>query len=592
MGIEAGSFYEDATPREQNVVERQQERDAIDERLERADIMQETQWGVESLQVDFERQEQVISILERFEWLAEEKWLSWVDVFWEFILTADNTIKELFLDRTNNRKIKNTVEASWRFPVNEFEFQQAIIEWSVLSSIDEIEQASINEEESVANEEESVANEEESESIDNESEQLLENLQHFKDSISGLNISDMHLRNLLRQLPQSINTENRDEVNRLWVDIASLLRSNNLIEQQILPQAQARGPQAYAQVRESLILLDSSFEARIMRFEMAPDFPELPAEQMVRVSGALGTRVDEVGEDAEQSGNIFTLTQTDGTQIDYDVVSNERSLTVDWYSLESQVDDNADYQTPKLEYMRVEQEHLPKLQKISAAGSALESEQLENDNIDGIKDVLKTALGYSYYLELGIDVLETAQDIQSAISEAYREHNEPLQEARDEYRDTLLGLRDAHFAALEKKDKKVKQVLRLFESIGFSMIPQYITDQIVDTLNSSASLRAQVWMNEVIDFSDGKLGFDTVMGEWDVIDLGDKKAFAEFVNKLLWVTDEQWNPPINISAIGTSSPLTWSETQQWDGRFRNLLAKSGLLVGWAWRAIRNLTANI
>jgi len=108
-----------------------------------------------------------------------------------------------------------------------------------------------------------------------------------------------------------------------------LLRSNNLIEQQILPQAQARGPQAYAQVRESLILLDSSFEARIMRFEMAPDFPELPAEQMVRVSGALGTRVDEVGEDAEQSGNIFTLTQTDGTQIDYDVVSNERSLTVD-----------------------------------------------------------------------------------------------------------------------------------------------------------------------------------------------------------------------------------------------------------------------
>jgi len=43
MGIEAGSFYEDATPREQNVVERQQERDAIDERLERADIMQETQ---------------------------------------------------------------------------------------------------------------------------------------------------------------------------------------------------------------------------------------------------------------------------------------------------------------------------------------------------------------------------------------------------------------------------------------------------------------------------------------------------------------------------------------------------------------------
>jgi len=94
-----------------------------------------------------------------------------------------------------------------------YEIEQASINEE--ESVANEEESVANEEESVANEEESVANEEESESIDNESEQLLENLQHFKDSISGLNISDMHLRNLLRQLPQSINTENRDEVNRL-----------------------------------------------------------------------------------------------------------------------------------------------------------------------------------------------------------------------------------------------------------------------------------------------------------------------------------------------------------------------------------------
>jgi hypothetical protein len=162
---------------------------------------------------------------------------------------------------------------------------------------------------------------------------------------------------------------------------------------------------------------------------------------------------------------------------------------VDGYSLESQVDDSADYQTPKLEYMRVEQEHLPKLQKIIAAGTVLESEQLQDSNIEGIKDIIKTALGYSYYLELGLATLTTASEIQSAISDAYSEHNEPLQEARDEYRDRLLSMRDGHFAKLEKRDKRVKEVLRFFESIGFTDIPQYITDQVVDTLNSNTALR-------------------------------------------------------------------------------------------------------
>jgi hypothetical protein len=39
--------------------------------------------------------------------------------------------------------------------------------------------------------------------------------------------------------------------------------------------------------------------------------------------------------------------------------------------------------------MKAEQEHLPKLQKISAAGSMIEQAQVEDDDVDGIKSILK-----------------------------------------------------------------------------------------------------------------------------------------------------------------------------------------------------------
>jgi len=53
------------------------------------------------------------------------------------------------------------------------------------------------------------------------------------------------------------------------------------------------------------------------------------------------------------------------------VVTNERSLSLDNYSLPSSVEDTGDYQSPKLEYYKVEQEHLGKLSKIVAAGKLI-----------------------------------------------------------------------------------------------------------------------------------------------------------------------------------------------------------------------------
>ncbi len=583
MGVEGGNFYEDQIIRDQNVVERQEERDAIDERLERSEVSRETQGGIESVQADIERQEEVIKMLERFESLSEKKNINGYDVFENFLLSESNEIQEQFLDRTNARNLKQVVEKSGRFPVNEFEFQQSLIEGAILKQIEETE-SQAEETESQAEETESQAEETESQA-DKRTPELIEIGNRFiwmsnLESIISLIPNFSEYKKLIKK--GDFTQKEADFITLVHEQILSEIKAGNYLETNILSEAYNLWEQEYRRVKELLFdLHDDEIQSRILAWEMTPSFAELPAEQMVRVSGALGTRIDEVGDIAEQSGNIFTLTGTDGVQIDYDVVADERSLELDGYTIQSQVEDLGDYQTPKLKYMRVEQAHLPKLQQLSAAGEMLEQAQVSDDNITEIKDILKgeEALGYSYYVELGIVEMQTAQEIKELLQKEFTEHNTALEDAREEYRDELLRLRNGHMAALEQKDRRIKQTLRFLESIGFTQIPQYISDQIIDTLNSNSGLRAQLGFTEKIDFANGQIGMDRNSGESEEIDLLDQVAFAEFVNRMIGVN------AINIEALknGTGAPVGDRN------KFRTLLRESGLMdVGGVGVAMENL----
>lgn len=78
---------------------------------------------------------------------------------------------------------------------------------------------------------------------------------------------------------------------------------------------------------------------RIDAWRLTPNFEKLPDEQMARVSGALGLDVSENNEKARQSGNIFSLNLPGGAVVEYDVMRNERTLSLDGYRLSSQVSD-------------------------------------------------------------------------------------------------------------------------------------------------------------------------------------------------------------------------------------------------------------
>lgn len=533
------------------------------------------------LKAEVEQNPKIAKMLGRFEQLASKKWIEGFDVFKNFIQDSPENVKEDFLDRNNLRKVKNSAQKNWKFPTNIFELSQIIV----------IEKTWAEE---VAKSNEKVS----------ENFQKIEN---FKHSMSGIELRDSRLGELLQKVEllknkeesllsgndrqewksvYELRTDIKERSDQLYKDIVQELTNTKEIEKTILPQARKSGN--YEEVKNSLIALGGwkdwkwwAFESRILAWEIWEKYQEKhPPEQKMRTGAALLWN-----EATDKSGNIFSLDLGEWESIDYDVVTGSRTMELDGYRLQSEVSDTADWQTPKLEYMEVEQATLPKIKKISEASNMLSAEMINSGEVEKILATVKKWLGMTYFNELWLWSLTSWQAIRDVLKTAYRENNNTLTEARNNYKEALNTLQAGQIAAIKKKDEKVRGTLKYFQSIGFTEIPQYITDQVVETLNSDTALRASLWFSEELDFANGQLGMDRVAWEGEWIDLQDKIAFAEFVNKMLWFSKWNKNAPINVSALSS-----WSTPVGDRGKFETQLRDSWLLdVGWFGKIMENLT---
>ncbi len=595
MSLEGGTPYEDAIWPQEIAAERDDERRAL-----WGAENQETQGGERESQESSEHNEnidtKVQEFLEKFAKLAESQWLDWYDIFERFIQNSSEDIQKSFIDRTNVRNLKNVVEESWRFPVNDFELQQTFIEWTILGDTE------AKESDTAAKESDTAAKESDTAEKIIDAQKALQTLENFRNSLSWIQLSDSNLISILNAI-SGVDSKVEDKaqvenIKELSSQLISALQNSKDIEKTILPQAKQSGN--YETVKASLIELGGGenwqwglFAERIAKWELGEkyEYENLPPEEKVRVSGATGVRIDEVDSNTDKSGNIFSITTDDGFDVDYDVVSDTRSLSLDGYTLSSQVQDQGNYEAPKLAYMQVEQEHKPFLEKIQKAIQAINDKEVWDDEIAEIKETLRQELGWEYSL-WWIDSLDDASDIKKLLNEKYQEHQEPLKQAREEYKDTLLSLRNGYFAALEKRDRKTKEVLNFLQDIWVTYIPQHILDPAVNTLNSQPGLRRQVGFTEKIDFANGQLGTDSTLAGESIdtkIPLIDKKVFAQIFNKMIWVTDAYWNPPIDVDAIGRNlSPIAWQNWEDPQIRMQTLIAESGILLGGPAKIIENL----
>jgi len=134
--------------------------------------------------------------------------------------------------------------------------------------------------------------------------------------------------------------------------------------------------------------LSPDFAKRIDAWELGEKYPkkeDLPLEQQARVEGALEGKSGK----SQKSGNIFTLENDLGQDINYDVVTGERSLSVKGYSLSSRVKDKGDYYTPRLEYTKVLQENEKTINIIQKLYKALKEKKVEVQELAEIKETIR-----------------------------------------------------------------------------------------------------------------------------------------------------------------------------------------------------------
>jgi len=133
-GPEWLSSYDDAplweVQNNERQIQRQEELITLDNRFkeqsERKLVSSETKEWISWIWEDLETTQEVLKVLSQFKKLSDSLGLVWYEIFEVFINWQNNDIKNAFIDKSNITKIFNSVKISWRFPVNEFEFHQTL----------------------------------------------------------------------------------------------------------------------------------------------------------------------------------------------------------------------------------------------------------------------------------------------------------------------------------------------------------------------------------------------------------------------------------------------------------------------------------
>lgn len=244
-----------------------------------------------------------------------------------------------------------------------------------------------------------------------------------------------------------------------------------------------------------------------------------------------------------------------------------------WYKLKT---DLAvwDFYPATVEYEEVRQDLEPKISSLKDAIVYIENLNLDNISLEDIKSTLLSILWQDLYTYFGIANISSKEDIKTSIVPLIRnrlwEFEDKLKKAKEKYKRDLESLEWEYRKKLFERDEKTKDMLKFLHSIWFDLIPQSITDQLIDYLNSQNSLRGALWFTWEIDLWKGLLWSSQDLGDSDVW-VQEKFLFARFVNIFISSWEEG---PINTSAI-----IEWNWVPVWDFTpFREAISD----INWLW----------
>jgi CII-binding regulator of phage lambda lysogenization HflD len=92
------------------------------------------------------------------------------------------------------------------------------------------------------------------------------------------------------------------------------------------------------------------------------------------------------------------------------------------------------------------------------------------------------------------NLLRLKNELENKLNQSNQDLKQALRKKINEYRRNL-----------EQKDRLTRETYKFLKSIGFDKIPQSITNNVIQQLNSNSGLRSSLGMTSEIDLSNGNL---------------------------------------------------------------------------------------
>lgn len=282
---------------------------------------------------------------------------------------------------------------------------------------------------------------------------------------------------------------------------------------------------------------DPSLNARIEKFKLENDVWNL---QTAQINATLGINSD------KQYVWDFVYNK-DRVAVDLSKNPPEAFMSSDWgYRLPLDMP-VGEFYPATVKYEKARQNLEPQITTLNSAGPILqkayedtkwaESQEDKNAVISNLKLQLKGKL-WNVYDDLNLDNKTSIKDIVDAIRTKRDALQKELTQAYTDYQADLKRISEVYAKSQQEKKDVMKSSLDFISSIGFDVVPQYITDMILGEINRG-ELGALV--SEPIDIANGNFGIKNDDKKRIITD--EKQAFIKLVNRMFSGNEQE---PINI----------------------------------------------
>ncbi|MDP2090687.1 MAG: hypothetical protein Q8K30_03740 [Candidatus Gracilibacteria bacterium] len=374
-------------------------------------------------------------------------------------------------------------------------------------------------------------------------------LEGLKKSLpSEILLKHSNLKDLLDKSSESKAYNEKEDILNQIINILKNQDTLNSVANDLKEYDKQNGTNNYKSFRDSLISIDKSFIPRLDQIETGFH----SSTDLLK----LGTKTEK---GLEKDGNILKQNNDDGLNIIFGDDGRKVGLSDSEYKINSDLGNESvikDIQNKKQDFSKFMKGLNEELNSLSSIIEYIDNAIYNNIDIDEVKNNIKSS-NNDLFNELNIDNIGSLEEIKNAFAGLYKKKEEEKDIYIKQAKRVVDDIIEKNASIAKQKDLGKIKTLKFLNNLGFDSIPQDITDQIINIINSS-SLLNQLGFQNKIDIQNGNLGNNLDNNE-SKTGFQEQIKFAEFFNIIL---SGDKTKPIETNSLILGKPVFKNDNGQ------------------------------